>query len=145
RFRMALSSMTGFARGQGAAGAYGWVWEIRSVNAKGLDLRLRLPPGWDAIESALRARAAEVLARGTLHATLSVEREGAAPVVKVNEQVLQAVITTLGSLAGRVEAEPARVRGVLSLKGGGEGAGAAERAGGGAAPPRPGGRGFRRA
>src|SRR5437588_606816 len=45
---MALSSMTGFARGQGAAGAYGWVWEIRSVNAKGLDLRLRLPPGWDA-------------------------------------------------------------------------------------------------
>jgi uncharacterized protein (TIGR00255 family) len=109
--------MTGFARGQGAAGAYGWMWEIRSVNAKGLDLRLRLPPGWDAIESALRARAAEVLARGTLHATLTVEREGAAPAVKVNEEVLQAVITTLGSLADRIEAEPARLDGILAIKG----------------------------
>jgi len=114
---MALSSMTGFARGQGAAGSYGWVWEIRSVNAKGLDLRLRLPPGWDAIEPALRARAAEVLARGTLHATLNVEREGAAPVVKVNEEVLQAVIATLGSLADRIEAEPARLDGILAIKG----------------------------
>jgi uncharacterized protein (TIGR00255 family) len=114
---MALSSMTGFARGQGVAGAYGWVWEIRSVNAKGMDLRLRLPPGWDAIEPALRARAAEVLARGTLHATLNVEREGVAPVVKVNEAVLQAVIGTLNSLADRIEAEPARLDGILAIKG----------------------------
>jgi uncharacterized protein (TIGR00255 family) len=114
---MALSSMTGFARRQGAAGAYGWVWEIRSVNAKGMDLRLRLPPGWDAIEPALRARAAEVLARGTLHATLNVERKGAAPAVKVNEEVLQAVIGTLNSLAGRIEAEPARLDGILAIKG----------------------------
>src|SRR5262249_33686972 len=117
RTRMALSSMTGFARRQGAVGAYGWVWEIRSVNAKGLDLRLRLPPGWDAIEAALRARAAEALARGTLHATLNMERKGAAPVVKVNEAVLQAVIATLNSLSGRVEAEPARLDGILAIKG----------------------------
>ena len=47
---MALSSMTGFARGHGVAGAYAWSWEIKSVNAKGLDLRFRLPPGWDAVE-----------------------------------------------------------------------------------------------
>jgi uncharacterized protein (TIGR00255 family) len=117
RFPMALSSMTGFARGQGVVGAYGWLWEIRSVNAKGLDLRLRLPPGWDAIEPALRARAAEALARGTLHATLTVEREGAAPVVKINEEVLQAVIGTLNSLADRVEAEPARLDGILAITG----------------------------
>jgi uncharacterized protein (TIGR00255 family) len=114
---MALSSMTGFARGQGVVGAYGWLWEIRSVNAKGMDLRLRLPPGWDAIEPALRARAGEMLARGTLHATLTVEREGAAPVVKVNEEVLQAVIGTLNSLADRIEAEPARLDGILAIKG----------------------------
>jgi uncharacterized protein (TIGR00255 family) len=114
---MVLSSMTGFARGQGAAGAYGWAWEIRSVNAKGLDLRLRLPPGWDAIEPAVRARAAEALARGTLHATLNVEREGVAPVVKVNDAVLQAVIATLNSLADRIEAEPARLDGILAIKG----------------------------
>src|SRR5215467_2931553 len=109
---MALSSMTGFARGQGVAGAYAWVWEIRSVNAKGLDLRLRLPPGWDGIESLLRARAGAALARGTLHATLNVEREGAAPVVKVNDAVLQAVIAALNSLGDRIEAEPARLDGI---------------------------------
>ncbi|HMJ28086.1 MAG TPA: YicC/YloC family endoribonuclease, partial [Xanthobacteraceae bacterium] len=45
---MALSSMTGFARGHGVNGTYSWAWELKSVNAKGLDLRLRLPPGWDA-------------------------------------------------------------------------------------------------
>jgi uncharacterized protein YicC (UPF0701 family) len=45
---MALSSMTGFARGHGVCGTYAWAWELKSVNAKGLDLRLRLPPGWDA-------------------------------------------------------------------------------------------------
>src|SRR5215469_3815685 len=113
---MALSSMTGFARGHGESGGYAWAWEIRSVNAKGLDLRLRLPPGWDAIEPPLRARAADAVARGTLHATLSVERAGAAPLVKVNEEVLQAVITTLNSLSDRIEAEPARLDGILAIK-----------------------------
>src|ERR1700719_1729819 len=106
-----LSSMTRFARRQGAGGPYGWAWEIRSVNAKGLDLRLRLPPGWDAIEPALRARAAEVVARGTLHAPLTVGREGVAPVVKVNDQVLQAVIATLNALGERIKAEPPRLDG----------------------------------
>lgn len=124
---MALSSMTGFAREQGAVGSYAWVWEIRSVNAKGLELRLRLPPGWDLIEPALRARAAEVVARGTLHATLNVEREGAAPLVKVNEEVLAAVIATLNSLSERVEAEPARLDGILAIKGVMEVTDAAER------------------
>ena len=114
---MALSSMTGFARGHGTSGGYAWAWEMKSVNAKGLDLRLRLPPGWDAIESALRARAGETIARGTLHATLNVDREGVAPVVKVNDAVLQAVIATLKSLQGRVEAAPARLDGILSIKG----------------------------
>ena len=109
--------MTGFARRQGATGPYAWVWEIRSVNAKGLDLRLRLPPGWDAIEAGLRARAAEVLARGTLHASLNVEREGAAPRVKVNDEVLRAVIATMKSLEGQVDAQPARLDGILAIKG----------------------------
>ena len=53
---MALSSMTGFARADGVSGNYVWHWEIKSVNAKGLELRLRVPPGWDTIEPTLRAR-----------------------------------------------------------------------------------------
>jgi uncharacterized protein (TIGR00255 family) len=114
---MALSSMTGFARGHGVCGSYAWAWEIKSVNAKGLDLRLRLPPGWDAVEAAARSRAADVLARGTVYGTLTVNREGVAPVVRVNEPVLAAVLATIRSLSGRVEAAPPRLDGILSLKG----------------------------
>ena len=114
---MALSSMTGFARAQGVAGAYAWSWELKSVNAKGLDLRLRLPPGWDAIEVPARARASEKLSRGTAYANLTVERKGVLPAVKVNEPVLNAVLATLKSLKGKVEAAPPTLDGILSLKG----------------------------
>ena len=114
---MALSSMTGFARGHGVAGSYAWSWEIKSVNAKGLDLRLRLPPGWDAVEVPARTRAIEKLSRGTVYANLSVERKGVAPTVKVNEPVLAAVLATLKSLSGKVEAAPPSLDGILALKG----------------------------
>jgi len=114
---MALSSMTGFARGQGAAGAYAWSWEIKSVNAKGLDLRFRLPTGWDAVELPARSRANAALARGTVYANLTVERKGAAPAVKINEPVLAAVIGALKRLEGKVAAAPPSLDGILSLKG----------------------------
>jgi uncharacterized protein (TIGR00255 family) len=114
---MALSSMTGFARGHGVAGSYAWSWEIKSVNAKGLDLRLRLPPGWDAVEVPARKNATEKLSRGTVYANLSVERKGVAPTVKVNEPVLAAVLATLKSLSGKVEAAPPSLDGILALKG----------------------------
>jgi uncharacterized protein (TIGR00255 family) len=87
------------------------------VNAKGLDLRLRLPAGWDAIEGPARNSAAQVLARGTVYGTLTVERVGVAPIVRVNEPVLAAVLATIKGLAGRVEAAAPRLDGILSLKG----------------------------
>ena len=114
---MALSSMTGFARGHGVSGSYAWAWEIKSVNGKGLDLRLRLPPGWEAIETVLRARAAETLARGSIQAGLSVERTGAALVVRVNTAVLEAVLDAARQLAQRIEAAPPTLDGLLGLKG----------------------------
>ena len=114
---MALSSMTGFARAHGVSGPYAWAWEIKSVNAKGLELRLRLPAGWDAIEAQLRNRAAEVLVRGTVHAALTAERQGVAPIVKVNEPALAAALAAIRGLAGRVEAAPPRLDGILALKG----------------------------
>src|SRR5262245_56941539 len=114
---MALSSMTGFARGQGVTGAYVWSWELKSVNAKGLDLKLRLPTGWDAVEAPVRARAAESLARGAVFAMLTIAREGAAPVVRVNEPVLAAVLAQLKKLSGEVAAAPPTLDGILSLKG----------------------------
>jgi uncharacterized protein (TIGR00255 family) len=109
--------MTGFARGHGVAGPYAWSWEIKSVNAKGLDLKLRLPSGWDAIEVPARTKAAEVLARGSVFASLSVNREGVMPVARINEPVLNAVLATLKSLEGKVAASPATFDGILALKG----------------------------
>ncbi len=114
---MALSSMTGFARGHGVAGPYAWSWEIKSVNAKGLDLRLRLPPGWDAVELPARKNATEKLSRGTVYANLTVERKGVLPTVKVNEPVLNAVLATLASLSGKVDATKPTLDGILALKG----------------------------
>jgi uncharacterized protein (TIGR00255 family) len=109
--------MTGFARGHGTSGPYVWSWELKSVNAKGLDLRLRLPPGWDAIEAPVRALAAEALARGTVYGALSVAREGVGPVVRVNEAALEAVLSSLKSLARRLDVESPRLDGILSLRG----------------------------
>jgi uncharacterized protein (TIGR00255 family) len=114
---MALSSMTGFARSHGVCGSYAWAWELKSVNAKGLDVRLRMPPGWDAVEVPVRSRAAEVLARGSVYGTLTVERQGVAPIVRVNEPVLNSVLATLKALSGKVDAEPPRLDGILTLKG----------------------------
>src|SRR5258708_4425481 len=114
---MTLASMTGFARLDGATGPYAWAWEVRSVNAKGLELRLRLPVGWDAIEPELRKRAQAVVVRGTLHANLSAQRTGVAPVVRVNEPVLAAILATMRDVAKRIDAAPPTVEGILSLKG----------------------------
>jgi uncharacterized protein (TIGR00255 family) len=114
---MALSSMTGFARAQGTSGAYAWAWEVKSVNAKGFDLRLRMPPGWDAVEALVRARAADALSRGTVYGNLTVERQGVTPVVTINEPVLDAVLGAIERLKGRVAAAPASIDGILGLKG----------------------------
>ncbi|MGV3635419.1 MAG: YicC/YloC family endoribonuclease [Pseudorhodoplanes sp.] len=114
---MTLSSMTGFARSHGASGSYAWAWELKSVNAKGLEVRLRLPPGFDAVEIPVRTRAADMLSRGNVYATLTVKREGVAPVVRINEPVLKAVIDAVANLAGKVDAERPRIDGLLGLKG----------------------------
>jgi len=114
---MTLSSMTGFARSHGTSGDYAWSWEIKSVNAKGLDVRLRLPPGFDAAEVAVRRKSSEMLSRGNVYATLSVSREGVTPVVKINEPVLNAMIDAIGKLSRQVDAEKPRLDGLLALRG----------------------------
>jgi uncharacterized protein (TIGR00255 family) len=114
---MTLSSMTGFARSHGASGSYAWSWEIKSVNAKGLELRLRLPPGFDAVEILVRTRGAEMLSRGNVFATLTVNRAGIAPVVRINEPVLNAILNAVGNLSGKVDAEKPRIDGLLGLRG----------------------------
>jgi uncharacterized protein (TIGR00255 family) len=72
-----LASMTGFARAQGEVAGTAWIWELRSVNGRGLDVKLRLPSGLDALEPALREAAGKVLKRGNVSGTLTIRREAA--------------------------------------------------------------------
>ena len=114
---MALSSMTGFARSNGASGPYAFEWELKSVNAKGFDLRMRLPPGWDDLEAFAKKRAGEVLSRGTVYANLNVKRTNAASTVRVNEEVLASIVKIAGMLAGKIDAVAPSIDGLLCIKG----------------------------
>ncbi|CAN5519624.1 YicC family protein [soil metagenome] len=114
---MALSSMTGFARSHGTSGPYAFEWELKSVNAKGFDFRLRLPAGWDDIETAARKRATELLSRGTVYANLTVKRTGAASVIRINEDVLASILKVAGEISARTDAVAPSVDGLLGIKG----------------------------
>ncbi len=114
---MALSSMTGFARSHGASGPYVFEWELKSVNAKGFDLRLRMPQGWDELEAFAKKRAAELLARGTVYANLTVKRANALSTVRINEDVLASVVKVAGQLASRIDAVAPSIDGLLAIKG----------------------------
>src|SRR4030088_2044660 len=114
---MALSSMTGFARSHGASGPYAFEWELKSVNAKGFDLRMRLPPGWDDLEALAKKRAGEVLSRGTVYANLNVKRANAVSTIRINEDVLSSIVKVAGQLAGRIDAVAPSIDGLLSIKG----------------------------
>jgi uncharacterized protein (TIGR00255 family) len=114
---MALSSMTGFARSHGASGPYTFEWELKSVNAKGFDLRMRLPPGWDEIEASAKKRAGELLSRGTVYANLNIKRANPAAVVRINEDVLAAVVRVASELSGKIDAVAPSIDGLLGIKG----------------------------
>jgi uncharacterized protein (TIGR00255 family) len=108
--------MTGFARTQGEAPGIAWVWEVKSVNGRALDLRLRLAPGFDALEPKLRAAVAQRFRRGNISANLSVARI-AAPVLRINRAALGQLVALINELTGEVEAAPPRLDGLLALRG----------------------------
>src|SRR4051812_4225270 len=114
---MALSSMTGFARSQGASGPYAFEWELKSVNAKGFDLRTRLPQGWDELEAYAKKRTGELPSRGTVYANLNVRRTSQIPTVRINEEVLTSIVKVAGVLAGKIDAVAPSIDGLLALKG----------------------------
>lgn len=109
--------MTGFARSQGHAEGLSWAWEFKSVNAKSLELRLRLPPGYDALEPKLRACLAEHLKRGAVTAGLVVTRLEGEAGLRVNRSALAAVLALVRELEGEIEAAPPRLDGLLALRG----------------------------
>ena len=114
---MPIASMTGFARSTGLARPYQWAWEIKTVNAKGLDLRLRLPGGFDMLEPEVRAHIAARLTRGTCHANLSVQRESQAVEVRINHALLGQLAQALGKTAARHNLAPVSLDALLAMRG----------------------------
>lgn len=109
--------MTGYARAGGSVPGVRFLVEIKSVNARGLDMRMRLAPGYDALEVEIRRRIGKAISRGAITFTLNVEREGEGGKVVVNEQALGAVLATLERLRGTIDASPPSLDGILALKG----------------------------
>jgi uncharacterized protein (TIGR00255 family) len=115
---MPLASMTGFARRDGRDGAHRWTWEVRSVNGKGLDVRLKLPPGCEFLEAGARERIVARLGRGNVQATLGMGESTGTARVRLNEAVLADVVAALERLRARLpDAAPPALDGILSLRG----------------------------
>lgn len=113
---MALESMTGFARADGGTDLR-WTWEIRSVNGKGLDVRMRLPPGFERLEPAIRERVAARLSRGNVQVLLSVDRPTSGQRVTIDEGVLDQVIEAMTRIGQRIAVQPPTLDGILSIRG----------------------------
>jgi len=114
---MPLSSMTGFARSHGVHGHWRWHWEVRSVNARGLDLRVRLPEGFESLEQPTRTLAGERFTRGGVTASLTVDSDAGRGAVRVNHDALNQILAALRTMEGTVKADPPRLDGILGLRG----------------------------
>lgn len=114
---MAIQSMTGFARHEGEVDGFRFVWELRSVNGKNLDVRLRLPQGFEAIEQPVRKAVAAALTRGNLQVSLSINAASTSVEAVVNEAALDAVIELVNRLEDRMDARKPALDGILNIKG----------------------------
>lgn len=114
---MTLQSMTGFARSEGTSGRYRWAWELRSVNGKGLDLRLRLPQGHEGLEGKIKEIAGHYLSRGNLQINLSVSASESQLEALINQDALAAILSLKQQLAGTVSDAPLPLDSLLNIKG----------------------------
>lgn len=115
---MTISSMTGFARGEATAEGCTWTWEVRSVNARGLEMRCRLPAGFEGLEPLVRQRVGAAIRRGNLLITLTLSFAVGSTNVRVNEAVLARILDLLPDIERRLSgAAPASASEVLGLRG----------------------------
>ena len=114
---MSLKSMTGFARREGALGSATWHWEVRSVNGRGLDVRLRFPTGYEALEPKVRDAVAGRLTRGSISVSLSAGHEAAQSEIRLNERALAQVIKASERIREVTGSEAPRADGLLAIKG----------------------------
>ncbi len=111
-----VASMTGFARLEGGVEPYRWIWEARSVNGRSLDLRFRVPPGYDRLDPVIRAEVNRRFKRGNVSVQLTLSRTQAAPQLRVNRPLLEEMMRLMRDFAA-VGAAPPRVDGLLALRG----------------------------
>ena len=114
---MTVNSMTGFARSQGTLGDFTWHWELRSVNGRGLDVRLRLPPGFEAIEQPARKTLSSTFARGNISANLTARRTVNDVEIQLNEHVLQQVLAAVEKIRALTNAPAPTAEGLINTKG----------------------------
>ena len=114
---MPISSMTGFARASGERQGLFWQWEIKSVNGKALDVRLRLPQGFEALETPVRAALAQAFKRGNLQVSLSLSGQLARETVRLNQDILDRLVEAGEALRERIGGEPLRADVLLSIRG----------------------------
>jgi len=112
---MALSGMTGFARVNGEAAWGSWHWEARSVNGRGLDVRLNMPSGLEEVQKTVRKAASDAFTRGSIQLALRIELEGA-DTVSVNETVLQTLVSAYEKAEGALATGPALAT-LMTIKG----------------------------
>jgi uncharacterized protein (TIGR00255 family) len=113
----AIASMTGFARTEGAIDDLNWAWELRSVNGRTLDVRFRLPSGWDSQEAGFRDVVVKALKRGNVTANLTIKREMQSR-LEVDQAVLDQVLTIANDLSQRIPGgAPPSADALLSLPG----------------------------
>ena len=114
---MSLTSMTGFARGQGATGVYHWAWEVRTVNGRNLDIRTRVPAGYEMLEPGIRKLVQGKLQRGSVNISLQVRRSGGQQTLSINREALEQLLELAQDIEHKHDLRAASVDGILGLKG----------------------------
>ena len=114
---MSLNSMTGFGRADGSVKGVRWYWEAKSVNGRGLDIRVRLPQGHDQLEPKVREAVAKRFVRGSLTINLNAQRDAAAVDIKVNETALAQIISAVDQVRRLTGAAAPSAEGLLALRG----------------------------
>jgi uncharacterized protein (TIGR00255 family) len=114
---MTLASMTGFARSAGNSGDYGWVWELKSVNGKALDVRLRMPQGYDHLEIQSRNTVQQNFKRGNIQASLTIANGKQHEKLSINSEVLDQYLALAKDLHIKLGGEPPRVDNLMAMRG----------------------------
>ena len=114
---MTINSMTGFARDSGSLGDWSWQWELKSVNGKALDMRLRLPPGMDQIEPSVRQRLQKMMKRGNFQVGLTLANSNSRETVSVNQALLGELTAIAQRLRTEIGAPALQAEALLGLRG----------------------------